>query len=876
MGDDDNELSVTGRTRGRLSETEVAVLSEDHTHCLVCYSDLKYRGKTPCDHDDICGVCHLRLRFLHDDKKCPICKTENDSIIVDTDPTKSNRDYPRWGDDIGGEFVHRKDVGMFFQTDYYEEEILPLFACACNVCDFPNGENSAGDGGGGNHNNEDMQQQQQQQQQQKSKKNQKQTPIKALDDHLRVKHRLALCKLCVDHKRDFVARLPRFNPRQLQNHLKHGDGPESGFFGHPVCQFCAPKRFYDLAYLHQHLHKEHYKCHVCEKQGLDNQFFKNYKSLERHFDQQHFLCHDVQCLGARFVVFENELDLRAHEMQVHGGTSTGSTKINLEFKTRRRGYDGSGLEERNQEAPSESDFNYGLDGQAFVPQALPSTGSNNEQAGIANSQLHPDHIRRTQQLRAHAAGVRQQQALESQGEAFPTLQAGAGGPSSAPLVGWASGETRTRLATHNRQAGKVTEEDFPTLPTSSAPTNKKRSNIRGNIGATRRQFAAMSTAPSPSHPSFSNAAATRTAQPARTSYGTPSAARVGNRQSDLEPGNFPSLGPASSSSSRPQYTAATALGKKNMKIQQGGGWNSTASAPVLNSASDFPSMPGSIAPVVRPTKQNQKPAVQKPPSMSNAELFPSLSSAPAASNPNTVRNQVMGNRNNNHPQANSNMLQGNLASTSASAKASIEEMKGSLGPKRFKELKKLTKTFSENQLSSEGYVDQCAALFDKGYADPDFWSFLPSLLESTPNQEASERALIYMTSIKKQQFESKPTAKATNASPPISSWGGRGGGRGASPAIRQAPSTLSRPNVVAGKKKGAWGGGGTTTVAKAKASPGSTGMVAASQQVQGGSATKFMAQQQKKQNTTNNNQNKKGKNKKKERDELRALAFGGK
>ena len=65
--------------------------------------------------------------------------------------------------------------------------------------------------------------------------------------------------------------------------------------------------------LHEHLNKEHYKCHICDKQGKPNQFFKDYTRLERHFDRDHYLCHDGQCLSARFVVFENEIDLRAHE-----------------------------------------------------------------------------------------------------------------------------------------------------------------------------------------------------------------------------------------------------------------------------------------------------------------------------------------------------------------------------------------------------------------------------------------------------------------------------------------------------------------------------------------------------------------------------------
>ncbi|MGK3754376.1 MAG: hypothetical protein ACI8RD_006685, partial [Bacillariaceae sp.] len=117
------------------------------------------------------------------------------------------------------------------------------------------------------------------------------------------------------------------------------------------------------------------------------------------------------------------------ELSVHGGSSNGSTKINLEFNIRRANGMGGGGERHD--TPRESDFNYSLDGQAFVPQALPNNNDNNNNTNSANngnnatvpaSQLHPQHIQRTEELRAHAAVVRQQQAIESQVESFPTLQ----------------------------------------------------------------------------------------------------------------------------------------------------------------------------------------------------------------------------------------------------------------------------------------------------------------------------------------------------------------------------------------------------------------------------------------------------------------------
>merc|ERR1712008_83061 len=117
-----------------LSTAEVDTPSDGDNVCIVCFSDLEtnMRAKLPCGHDDMCGVCHLRLRHLHEDKKCPICKTPNDTIIVDNDESKTFEDYPRWGDDIGAGFVYKGDVGMFFEENYYHKSIVPLYEYSCH------------------------------------------------------------------------------------------------------------------------------------------------------------------------------------------------------------------------------------------------------------------------------------------------------------------------------------------------------------------------------------------------------------------------------------------------------------------------------------------------------------------------------------------------------------------------------------------------------------------------------------------------------------------------------------------------------------------------------------------------------------------------
>lgn len=198
-----------------------------------------------------------------------------------------------WGEEeLGGGYVYVEEVGMHFEKGYYERVVKKLFGFQCGIpgCAFENGGDSFV--GSGNQNKREGEEEDR-----TAKKRLRALP--ALQSHLRTAHNMTLCELCITHKRDFVSKLPRFTPQGLKSHQTKGDGPLSGFTGHPLCEFCKPTRFYDVVKLHEHLNKEHYKCHICEKAGKVNRFFKDYDRLEWHFEREHFLCRDAQCLAAR-------------------------------------------------------------------------------------------------------------------------------------------------------------------------------------------------------------------------------------------------------------------------------------------------------------------------------------------------------------------------------------------------------------------------------------------------------------------------------------------------------------------------------------------------------------------------------------------------
>ena len=476
------------------------------------------------------------------------------------------------------------------------------------------------------------------------------------------------------------------------------------------------------------------------------------------------------------------------------------------------------------DAPTESDFNYSLDGQAFVPQALPSSNNDNSSTNSLNnsniatansSQLHPQHVQRTEEFRAQAAVVRQQQAIESQGESFPSLESSsASTTSSAPLVGWTSGTVlQGAVAGSNRNMGRVTQESFPALQSSSS-NNRKNQTTKVNIAATRRQFSSMVTSANQQSQTEHWRGNVRSSihndneltMPSSTTMLSAAAPQQTNRQSNLAADNFPSLGgpPSSTGSSNRStrdYSAARVLSRKNFQRRT----VMTAPPPSINSASEFPSIQNSSKTAKKnpqkPLKALQPPSLavaSAPRLINNASNFPSMEniSKAARKNASTIPQSMVERGSTN---GRDNFLSADV-STQKSAKSTLEDMKTTLGPKKFKQLKQLTKDFAKEKLSPEGYVEQAAVLFESGYGDPGFWSYLPSLLQSCPNQESACHALKYMNSLKRQQQSVSNQQIApmlgtgrTNTIVPKKS---NGWGSGDNQIIQIASATQQQPNTT--------------------------------------------------------------------------------
>ncbi|XP_073150546.1 uncharacterized protein [Henckelia pumila] len=285
--------------------------------CAVCAESLEWVAYGACGHKDVCSTCVARLRFICDDRRCCICKTESSVVFV----TKALGIYTNTISDFSlfppkakegrvDKFWYHEDTQSFFDDSGHYKMIKAMCRLSCGVCDKM--EERPDDG---------------------SRRKAEFRNIEQLKAHLFHKHRLMMCSLCLEGRKVFICEQKLYTRSQLTQHTNTGDsevdGTESergGFMGHPRCEFCTTP-FYGDNELYTHMSTEHYICHICQRQHPGQyEYYKNYDDLEIHFRRDHFLCEDEDCLGKKFIVFQSEAELKRHNTLEHGGRMSRSKR----------------------------------------------------------------------------------------------------------------------------------------------------------------------------------------------------------------------------------------------------------------------------------------------------------------------------------------------------------------------------------------------------------------------------------------------------------------------------------------------------------------------------------------------------------------------
>ncbi|CAN4112676.1 unnamed protein product [Withania somnifera] len=285
--------------------------------CAVCAETLEWVAYGGCGHKDVCSTCVARLRFICHDRRCCICKTESDVVLV----TKALGDYTRMISDFSvlpserkggqtGSYWYHEDTQAFFDDSDHYKMIMAMCRLSCSMCDKMEG--AGGDG---------------------VRRRERFRNIEQLKGHLFHRHKLLMCSLCLEGRKIFICEQKLYTRAQLNQHVNTGDsevdGTESergGFMGHPLCEFCRTP-FYGDNELYTHMSTEHYTCHMCQRQHPGQyEYYKNYDDLEIHFRREHFLCEDESCLAKKFVVFQSDSELKRHNTLEHGGRMSRSQR----------------------------------------------------------------------------------------------------------------------------------------------------------------------------------------------------------------------------------------------------------------------------------------------------------------------------------------------------------------------------------------------------------------------------------------------------------------------------------------------------------------------------------------------------------------------
>ncbi|KAK9460361.1 uncharacterized protein V1516DRAFT_638763 [Lipomyces oligophaga] len=288
--------------------------------CFICAEPVKYSAVSPCNHRS-CHVCALRMRALYKTNACVHCRTIQPRIIFTIDHAKKYEEYKP------EELISADEkLGIDFDNSEVKQSTENLLKYNC-----PEEGCRVACGGWGD-----------------------------LRRHVQEIHHRTMCSLCTHNKKVFTHEHKLYTHKALIRHEKFGD--ESGFTGHPECQFCKI-RFYSMDELRVHIREKHEKCHICDKLAASDsepQYFLNYDQLEKHFREAHFLCPASSCLEKKFVVFEDEIELQAHQISDHGsvfGTGRAARTIETNFQFADSGSSSRSHRNRNNGDSSSSGHN---------------------------------------------------------------------------------------------------------------------------------------------------------------------------------------------------------------------------------------------------------------------------------------------------------------------------------------------------------------------------------------------------------------------------------------------------------------------------------------------------------------------------------------
>ena len=255
--------------------------SETCQQCPLCLNPMRVRSVGACDHP-VCLVCSTRMRVLGLKNECALCRTDLQKVFF----TQSRAVYSELENEV---FLTDRKYRICFETAELQSQYRDLLSHKCPLCPAERRTFKT---------------------------------FAQLDRHVRRDHNLNYCQLCLPNTNLFTAERKLYSRSDLASHRRRD---------HPDCKFCGC-RYFEEEELFKHCRSEHFFCHICEANGLQN-IFAQYSDLRKHFGKDHYPCTEPACEDQKFIVFKNEIDWKAHQVSTHGATHR---NLDIAFNCRRR------------------------------------------------------------------------------------------------------------------------------------------------------------------------------------------------------------------------------------------------------------------------------------------------------------------------------------------------------------------------------------------------------------------------------------------------------------------------------------------------------------------------------------------------------------
>ena len=275
-----SNAKVGNKNQNREEKKEsLAAPTED---CPVCTNPMEFVTVGNCGHK-VCSECSLRIRSVLRSKTCPLCKGENESLVV------YRFDHPNppevsdmWEGGGGGVDEDHVSKMQFVDCRDHFQASVALRSIVCPLCPPSS------------------------------------SPFASIDDlvaHTSSQHDLedggrTLCELCLLHRPLFVPEQRMFEEEaEFERHQEED---------HITCPLCLCL-FFDKEVLVNHLSSSHLTCHICTDTS-NPRFFGSREDLRDHFSSSHLLCpycQENEEEEDQVAVFPSTIQLNHHLASVH-------------------------------------------------------------------------------------------------------------------------------------------------------------------------------------------------------------------------------------------------------------------------------------------------------------------------------------------------------------------------------------------------------------------------------------------------------------------------------------------------------------------------------------------------------------------------------